>query len=232
MTFPTRPVWLYRLNQGVHVATGIAAIPLLLAKLWTVYPRLFSWPIARSLGTIAERASIALFVTSSLLQLFMGLLNTMQWYPWPFYFRQTHFFLAWVMIGSLLIHIAVKLPLIAQHWRRARAGAPADGAAAATAESAAAAAGGWSRRGFFGAIGVTVATVTVTTVGQSLAPLRGLNLFAPRIPKEGPQGLAVNRTAAEAGVVQIARSPQWRLEIAGVKTVTLTLEDLNAMPQT
>ena len=232
MSFPTRPTWLYRLSQGTHIAAGIAAIPLLLAKLWTVYPRLFAWPIARSVGSLLERASIALFVSSSLLQLFMGLLNTMQWYPWPFYFRQTHFFLAWVMIGSLLIHIAVKLPLIAEHWRRARSGAPTDETTEAADGTPHAASGNWSRRGFFAAIGLTVATVTVTTVGQSFTLLRGFNLFAPRIASEGPQGLAVNRTAAEAGVTQTANSPQWRLELVGARTVTLTLDDLNAMPQT
>lgn len=37
--WPTRPVWLYRLTQGVHVASGIAAIPLLFIKLWVVTPR-------------------------------------------------------------------------------------------------------------------------------------------------------------------------------------------------
>ncbi len=42
--WPSRPVNLYRINQGVHVATGLAAIPLLLAKLWAVYPKLFQWP--------------------------------------------------------------------------------------------------------------------------------------------------------------------------------------------
>src|SRR3954447_16950749 len=31
---PSRPVWGYQLTQGLHVATGIAAVPLLLAKLW------------------------------------------------------------------------------------------------------------------------------------------------------------------------------------------------------
>ena len=35
---------LYRVTQGVHVATGLASIPLLLAKLWAVYPKLFTWP--------------------------------------------------------------------------------------------------------------------------------------------------------------------------------------------
>jgi hypothetical protein len=32
-TYPVRPAGLYRITQGVHVATGTAAIPLLLAKL-------------------------------------------------------------------------------------------------------------------------------------------------------------------------------------------------------
>ncbi|MGH3545364.1 MAG: molybdopterin-dependent oxidoreductase, partial [Mycobacteriales bacterium] len=104
MSFPTRPVWLYRVNQGLHVATGIASIPLLLAKLWIVYPRLFEWPPVRSIAHGLERLSIAVFLASALLQLFMGLLNTLQWYPWPFTFRETHFFLGWVIIGSLLVH--------------------------------------------------------------------------------------------------------------------------------
>src|SRR5271156_4708167 len=41
---PSRPAGLYRVTQGLHVATGLASIPLLLAKLWTVYPKLFTWP--------------------------------------------------------------------------------------------------------------------------------------------------------------------------------------------
>ncbi len=41
---PTSPVWLYAATQGLHVITGIAAIPILLAKLWTVIPKLFENP--------------------------------------------------------------------------------------------------------------------------------------------------------------------------------------------
>ena len=51
----------------------------------------------------------------------MGFVNTLQWYPWPFGFRQTHYALAWVIVGALLLHIAVKLPLIVAHWRRTSA---------------------------------------------------------------------------------------------------------------
>ena len=33
MTFPTRPIWLYQVSQGVHITAGIACFPLILAKL-------------------------------------------------------------------------------------------------------------------------------------------------------------------------------------------------------
>ena len=110
---PTRPVWGYRLTQGLHVASGIAAIPLVLAKLWTVYPRLFTWPPVTSVAHALERLSIGVLVSSILLEIVTGLLDTAQWYPWPFPFRQTHWALAWVAIGALLLHIAVKAPVIA-----------------------------------------------------------------------------------------------------------------------
>ncbi|MEJ7741098.1 MAG: hypothetical protein WKF73_00290 [Nocardioidaceae bacterium] len=41
LTFPTRPVSLYRVTQGLHVISGTAAVPLLLVKLWSVFPKLF-----------------------------------------------------------------------------------------------------------------------------------------------------------------------------------------------
>lgn len=117
MRFPTWPS-LYAFTQGLHVAVGVAIFPLLLGKLWTVYPRLFVWPPVRSVAQLLERASIALLVSSALLEPVIGLINTYQWYPWPFPFRQTHFALAWVIVGSIAIHIAVKLPVIVRYWRR------------------------------------------------------------------------------------------------------------------
>jgi hypothetical protein len=113
MVFPSRPVWIYQLTQGVHVTAGLAAIPLLLAKLWSVYPELLKWPPVKSVGQALERGSIALFIASSLIELTTGLINTYKWYPWPFPFRETHYWLSWlswVIWGSLLLHIAVKLP--------------------------------------------------------------------------------------------------------------------------
>ena len=109
---PATPAWGYRLTQGVHVLTGIATIPLLLVKLWSVYPKLFAWPPAKSVLHALERLSIAVFVFSALLEVFTGFINILDWYPWPWFFTSVHYALAYVVIGSLLLHIAVKLPLI------------------------------------------------------------------------------------------------------------------------
>ena len=55
-SWPTRPVWLYAATQGLHVTLGLATIPILLTKLWSVIPRLFEWPPLRSPAHAVERA--------------------------------------------------------------------------------------------------------------------------------------------------------------------------------
>ena len=111
--WPSRPVGLYRVTQGVHVVTGLASVPLLGAKLWSVFPRLFSWPPARDVAQAIERVSIAALVAAALFQLFSGILNISRWYtPMPFFFTAGHFWSAWLAIGALIAHIGVKLPII------------------------------------------------------------------------------------------------------------------------
>jgi DMSO/TMAO reductase YedYZ molybdopterin-dependent catalytic subunit len=119
MHFPTRPTFLYQLTQGIHITAGILCFPLIFGKLYAVFPELFQTPPVRSFPHFLERASITVFVASSLVQIVIGMLNTFQWYAlFPFPFRQTHYALSYVIIGSLAIHIAVKLPVIARYWRR------------------------------------------------------------------------------------------------------------------
>ncbi|MFE1320517.1 molybdopterin-dependent oxidoreductase [Kitasatospora phosalacinea] len=207
---PSRPVDGYRVTQGLHVVAGLAAIPLAGAKLWTVYPRLFAWPPARSVLHLLERLSIALLVAAVLLELFTGLLNTLQWYPWPFPFRQTHYWTAWTAVGALLVHLAVKAPVIAAHRRRADA-APLPG-----------------RRAVLAATAAAVGAVTLTTAGQSVPWLRGLVLFAPRRPGTG--SLPVNRTAAQAGTTAVPAD--WRLAVDGPDGYRIGLAELRALPQT
>lgn len=125
MTFTTRPLWLYQVTQGIHITAGILCFPLLLGKLYVVFPDLFQYPPVRNLKKggavdLLERGSIALFVGASLVEITIGLLNTFQLYIWPFGFRQVHYALAYVIIGSLAIHIAVKLPVIRRYWFKGR----------------------------------------------------------------------------------------------------------------
>lgn len=118
MVFPTFIPDLYAITQGVHIAAGIACFPLILGKLYTIYPRLFVYPPITGPLNALERASIALFVAASLVEITIGMINTADWYPFPFPFRQTHFALSFVIIGSLAIHIGVKLPIITQYWTK------------------------------------------------------------------------------------------------------------------
>ncbi len=127
MQFPTRPLWLYQVTQGLHITSGIACFPLIFGKLYSVFPELFQSPPVRSIAHFVERGTIALFVASSLVQLTIGLLNTYQFYAiFPFSFRHVHFALSFIVIGSLAIHIAVKLPVITRYWRK-RDAVDADG---------------------------------------------------------------------------------------------------------
>jgi DMSO/TMAO reductase YedYZ molybdopterin-dependent catalytic subunit len=211
---PSRPVWGYQLSQGLHVASGIAAVPLVLVKLWVVFPRLFVWPPARSVGHALERMLIAPLVAATLFELASGLINIAQWYPWRFFFPRVHWAVAWVLVGSVLVHLAVKAPLLR------RTGAPApDGVRSG------------SRRAVLLGVGTAVGAATLATAGQTVAPLRRLSLLAPRRPDEAPQGVPINRTADAAGVLSSARDPGWRLIVAGPRRLELGLADLATLPQ-
>lgn len=228
LAFPSRPVWGYRFSQGLHVAAGIAAIPLLLVKLWVVYPRLFSWPPARSVHHALERLSIAVLVATALFELISGLINIVQWYPWPFPFVPVHYWIGWVATGALLLHIAVQLPVVTEHWKRGPEALPDAEPDAGTPLG-----GGASRRGLLAALGASVGVVTLATIGQTVSPLAKASPLAPRRPGVGPQRLPVNKTAAAAGVLQPIRDPGWRMALVGPDgaAVTLSRADLLAMPQ-
>ncbi|MDE9364755.1 molybdopterin-dependent oxidoreductase [Luteipulveratus sp. YIM 133132] len=214
---PARPAWLYRLTQGIHVITGIATIPLVLAKLWSVQHRLRQWPPARSVAHAAERASVGLLVAAVLLELVTGLLNVLQYYPWPWDFVAVHFATAWLVIGSVALHVAVQLPAIR------------DGLA--TPLSRRGTGRGLSRRGVLGSIGLGVGTVVATTVGQVVGPLAPLALLAPRRPDRAPdQDLPVNRTAAAAGVGTAARASTYRLKVRGRTERSFTVSELESLP--
>jgi hypothetical protein len=234
---PANPVWGYRLTQGIHVATGTASIPLLLVKLWSVYPNLFRWPPVQSLKHALERASIAILVSSALVELFTGFFNVLDWYPWAWNFVPVHRFLAYVVTGSIMLHIAVKLPDI-KYGLSAKV-ADADvlteipwtenpHAFSNAGPQPAPSTPGLSRRGLLAATGAGVGIVVLTSIGQTVTPLERIGLFATRQSRKGPQRVPVNRTAGQAGVLKLAMSPAWELRVLGPARYSLRLDEIEA----
>jgi len=107
-SWPTHPVWLYRLNQGLHVTLGLVLIPVLLAKLWSVLPKLFEWPPLRSPAHALERLSLLLLVGGAGFEFATGILNIQQWYKFPGSFYTLHFYGAWVFVAGLVVHTGLK----------------------------------------------------------------------------------------------------------------------------
>jgi hypothetical protein len=227
---PATPAWGYRLSQGVHVFTGIACIPLVLVKLWTVYPRLFAWPPARSPLHALERLSVAVLVATLLLELITGLLNILNWYPWPWDFVYVHYALAWVVAGSVTLHVAIKLDVI-----RTGLATPVSAPAGAQIEPSPAPergrpTSGISRRGLLLAAAGGVGVVTLTTVGQAASPLEPFAVLAPRRPDQAPLDVPINRTAAQAGVISRTQAASYRLTVEGPRSFDLDLAGLAALP--
>lgn len=233
-TYPTRPASLYRITQGIHVLAGTAAVPLLLVKLWSVYPRLFArLPRSlsrRSLVELVERLSIGVLVASAVFELITGLQNITHWYAWGFSFRPAHYAVAWLVTGSILVHVAVKLPII-----RAALGTPVDapesmpiaGPATAAPDRQAALSRRALLRTTWGAAGLAV----VATAGQTVPWLRDVSVFGVR-SGDGPQGVPVNRSAVAADVVDRATNSSWALTITyRSQRLRLTRSQLAAMPQ-
>ena len=224
--WPTSPSWLYRLNQGVHVGIGVALVPIVLIKLWSVLPKLFEWPPVRSVSHALERLSLVALVGGILFELATGLLNISYDYVFGFSFYTAHIWGAVVFVAGFVVHVSLKLPLA---WRAVRQRTkPADGPDELAAPKP------WprtiSRRGIVALAGGSSLLVTVLYAGQTIGGfLRPLALLSPRGGPGSPT-FPINRTATTAKVKRVDDS--WRLELVGKQTVTLSRTQLLAMEQT
>lgn len=245
--WPAHPVCLYRVTQGTHVIAGVAAIPLLLVKLWAVYPRLFRRPIIGSPLRMLERGSIALLVGATIFQLSTGLLNTAQYYPWKFFFPTAHYAMAYVAVGALAVHLAVKLPVIRDALQRPLTDPEVESLAEFTesqGESSTPTTTGTpgqttpetrpriSRRAVLTGAGLAAVAAGLAVAGQTVPFLRWAAVLAPR-SGHGPQGVPVNRSAAAAGVGDRARDAGYRLTVTvGDRQRQFTRDELLSLPQT
>jgi DMSO/TMAO reductase YedYZ molybdopterin-dependent catalytic subunit len=242
--WPTNPSWLYRLNQGLHVGLGLVLIPVVLAKLWSVIPRLFSWPPARSLAQVLERVSLITLVGGILFEIATGVLNIQYDYIFGFSFYTAHYFGAWVFIAGFLMHITLKIPRmrtglrsmsLREVLRTNRADTrpePPDPDGLVAADPAPATI---SRRGALALVGGGAVLVAAVTAGQTIGGwTRRTALLLPRgqVRGDGPTDFQVNRTALAAGITPDGTGDTWRLTLrGGPAAVVLDRGMLTVMPQ-
>jgi DMSO/TMAO reductase YedYZ molybdopterin-dependent catalytic subunit len=218
--WPARPAGLYRITQGTHVVTGIASIPLLLAKLWVVYPHFTTWPPVRSIAHAIERLALVPLVGGAIFLLFSGSANVARWYPWTFFFPRAHYWTAWITIGGLIVHIGAKAAVARDALRRA----PRDPLAVVASAG--------DRRRFLGGVAAASGAFVLATAGGTVRPLASLAGLAQRIPDRGPQGVPVNKSAAGARVLDLLDRQRYRLTVEGdvARPLALSLDELLAMP--
>jgi DMSO/TMAO reductase YedYZ molybdopterin-dependent catalytic subunit len=240
--WPTHPSWLYALTQGLHVSIGLALVPVLLAKLWSVIPRLFEWPPIRDPAHALERLSLALLVGSALFEFVTGIINIQYWYAFKFFFTQAHYYGAWVFIGAFLAHVTLKFGTMRRSLTSRAEVLEAVEAEAVNVESGprapsltarSPAPATMSRRALLGTVGAGSVLLLIQGAAQSVGgPFRALAFLLPRgRTRPGPLGFPVNKTALAAGISAPSVGASWRLQLAGVRTVSLSREQLLALPQ-
>jgi DMSO/TMAO reductase YedYZ molybdopterin-dependent catalytic subunit len=240
--WPTHPAWLYALTQGIHVTIGLALAPIVVVKLWSVIPRLFEWPPVRNLAHALERVSLGLLVGSALFEFATGIFNIQYWYAFPFSFIQAHYYGAWVFTAAFLVHVAFKFgtmrdalrtraEVLDGSRRRVSDRVAIDAARPLAASNPAPAT--MSRRALLAAAGGASLVLLLQGAGQSVGgPLRFLAFLLPRgHTRRGPNGFLVNKSWAAAGVPARSVGSAWRLHIRGVRVLSLTREQLMALPQ-
>jgi DMSO/TMAO reductase YedYZ molybdopterin-dependent catalytic subunit len=240
----TSPAWAYALSQGAHITVGLIGVPVLLAKLWSVIPRLFAYPPVRSPAGAIERLAVLLLVGSGLFEFVTGILNIQVFYPFRFGFVLAHYYGAWVFICALALHVLIKLPTVRRAYgthgvlrplkddlAHTRPESAAPGSLAPSEPGAATI----SRRGLLGLVGAGSVALLLANLGESVGgPLRRIALLAPRgrVFGTGPNDFQVNKTADTVGVTKRASDPHWRLELAGpTRTRGISRAELMAMQQ-
>ncbi len=228
--WPTSPAWLYRLNQGTHVTVGLMLVPVVLAKLWSVLPKLFRWPPFRSPAVLLERISVFGLVAGGIFELATGIINIEYWYPIPGGFYRAHLYGAWVFTACFAIHVVCKFATMRAALRERRlrdelrvgieGTAPESTDAGTGLISVDPAPPTMSRRTLIGTTVAGAGLLGVMGAAQNVGgPVRAVGVLAPRGRDlgPGPNGFPVNKTAAYRGITPAMAGEPWRLTISGPK---------------
>ena len=208
--FPTSwPSWSYAVTQGIHVTLGLMVLPLVLAKLWSVMPKLFQRPVVTSVAGALERISLLALVASVLVEFATGVLMVDDYYGVHFDLDTIHYYGAWLFGTLFVLHACIKLPAVRRAYRERGVLKPLD-------------AGSWgrpspsrrriegshpvnpaaatiSRRGLLAMVGGASLSIFAVQAGESIGgPFRSLALLAPRgrVFGTGPNDFPVTHTAA------------------------------------
>lgn len=239
--WPTNPAWLYRLTQGLHVGLGLVLIPIVLAKLWSVIPKLFVTPPIRSVASALERLSLIALVGGILFEIVTGVLNIQYDYIFGFSFYTAHYWGAWIFIAGFVSHALIKTPLMIRTLRgrslmqvlKDRQSEQEVGDSDLISDDPAEPT--MSRRGALALVGGGAVFVAVLTAGQTTGGfLRNAAILLPRGRSygDGPNDFQINRTAAAAGIDGDATGAGWILELTGgPQAITFTRDALLGMEQ-
>ncbi|MFE3167957.1 hypothetical protein [Streptomyces sp. NPDC059224] len=241
---PTHPSWPYRLLQSVHVTLGVVLVPVPLAKLWSVIPKLFAWLPARSVAHGLQRLSLLMLVGGVIFEFVTGILNIELYYVFPGPFYRLHLYGAWVFIAAFAVHVCLRLGRLTRTLRSRSLRTELRTDLARTVPeppdpdglvAAAPALPTMTRRGARGMMSAGSLLLRVATAGQSIGGrLRAAVLLAPhtRDPGSGPNAFRINKAAAKAGITPALAGPARRLEVHGRGAPwILTREQLLAMSQ-
>ena len=231
-TWPAHPSWLYALNQGVHVTLGLALIPAIVVKQWSVMPRFWTRSRRHDVIDVLGRLSLVFLVAGIFFEIATGLLFEQYWIPFHFDFTAAHLYGAWVFFGALLLHTVLKLPKMRSALRTRGTLArvlrtdlahtepePAEDPAVEPRSLVPASPSPptISRRALLGATAAGSALLGVQGIGQAVGgPLRPLAFMLPRGSTlgSGPNDFPINGTFASLGLPDHAIGPSWRLKVS------------------
>ena len=174
-----------------------------------------------------------------------GVMNVQYWYAFRFNFVVAHYYGAIVFVASLVLHVALKTPVILRAYRERGVLKPLRDDLARTRPEPADEHGGLvapspaeptiSRRGVFALVGAGSLTLLLANAGETIGgPLRRLSLFAPRrqVIGSGPNDFQVNKTAPAAGITASMTGPDYRLALRhDGREVLLSRDELLAIDQ-
>jgi DMSO/TMAO reductase YedYZ molybdopterin-dependent catalytic subunit len=237
------PSWSYAVTQGTHVTVGLMVLPLVLAKLWSVMPKLFQRPVVTSLASALERTSLLALVASVLLEFATGILAINDYYPFNFDFNTVHYYGACVFLTLFVVHACIKLPVVRSAYRERGVLKPLMQGVGQTKPEPLdrgrlvpidPAAPTISRRGLLAIVGGASLSIFAVQAGESIGgPFRTLALLAPRgrVFGTGPNDFPVTHTAATAQITSAMADADWRLTVVGARTVSFSRHELRAMTQ-